>query len=101
MVTEVLELLQLVELDRMPEMEVGPGGVKTFLDSQRLAALQFLDEFSLDDQLVRAAFEDRQLVRDIDGHGLIREAGVSATIRPSRKGGGRQLIEQLSRQLSG
>ena len=68
--TEVLQLSQLVELDRVAEVEVGPGRIEAFLDPQRLAAGELLRELGLDQELVGAAAEDRELVLDVDGHGF-------------------------------
>ena len=66
---EVLQLAQLVELDRVAEVQVGPGRVEAFLDPQRLAAGELRRELGLDQQLVGAALEDGELVLDVDGHG--------------------------------
>ena len=69
MVAEILQLPQLVELDRVAEVQVGPGRVEALLDPQRLAAGELRGELGLDQQLVGAAAEDRELVGDVDGHG--------------------------------
>jgi hypothetical protein len=46
--TQVLQLAQLVELDRMAEVEIGTGRVETFLDSQRFSARKLRRELALD-----------------------------------------------------
>ena len=66
---EVLQLAKLVELHSMSKVQIGPGRVEAFLDSQRLAALELGFQLGLDDQLIRASFEDGQLVGKVDGHG--------------------------------
>ena len=66
---QVLQLPQLVELDGVPEMEVGPGRIEAFLDPQRLAARELRDELALDDQLVGAALEYGEVVIEVEGHG--------------------------------
>ena len=50
-------------------MQIGPGWVEAFLDPQRFAALELGFELGFDDQLIRATFEDGQLVGNVDGHG--------------------------------
>ena len=75
---EVLQLPQLVELHRVAEVQVGPRRIESFLDAQRLAALELGGELRLDDQLVGATLEDGELVLDVGGHGSFR---ASATIR--------------------
>ena len=67
-VAEILQLPQLVELDRVPEMEVGTGRIEAFLDSQWRAAGELRRELRLDQQFVGAAAEDRELVLDVGGH---------------------------------
>ena len=68
MVAEVLQLPQLVELDRVAQVEVGPRRIEALLDPQRLAARELRGELGLDQELVGAAAEDRQLLFDVDGH---------------------------------
>src|SRR6266852_7226506 len=82
-VPEVLKLAELVELHRVAEMQIGPGRVEAFLDSQWLAAPELGFELGFDDQFVRASFEDGQLVGKVDGHGCEEGNGASATIRRS------------------
>ena len=67
-VAEILQLPQLVELDRVPEVEVGTGRIEAFLDSQGRAAGELGGELGLDQQLVGAAAEDRELVLDVEVH---------------------------------
>ena len=62
MVAEVLQLAQLVELDGVAEMQVGPGGIEAVLDAQRHAARELGHELALDQQLVGAALEDVELL---------------------------------------
>ncbi len=69
---EILELPQLVELNRVPEVEIGPGRVEPFLDPQRLAARELPGELGGDQELVGAALEDGHLMFDIGGHGGVR-----------------------------
>jgi hypothetical protein len=65
-VAEILQLLELVELNRVAQMKIGTGRIEAFLDPQRLAALELRGELGLDDQLVGAAFEDGELLGDVD-----------------------------------
>src|SRR6516164_7292670 len=80
-VPEVLELPELVELNGVAEVQVGPRRVEAFLDAQRLAALELRGELHLDDQLVGAALEDRKLMSDVrrlDWHGLLLQSADRA-----------------------
>ena len=62
-VAEILQLPQLVELDRVPEVEVGTGRIEALLDLQGFSAGELGRELGLDQQLVGAAAKDRELVR--------------------------------------
>src|SRR5204862_6207318 len=66
--SKVLQLAELVELDRIAEMEVGTRGTEPSLDLERLAARQLRDELGLDEDLLRAPFEHPQLVPDAERH---------------------------------
>ncbi len=65
---QILQLPQLVELDRMPEMQVRPRRVETLLDREGLAAGELGAQFAFDQQLVGAAPEDGDVVVDVEGH---------------------------------
>ena len=58
MVAELLQLPELVELDRVTQMQIGTGRIEAFLDPQRLAALELRGELGLG-----------QLLGDVDRHG--------------------------------
>jgi murein DD-endopeptidase MepM/ murein hydrolase activator NlpD len=68
-VSEVLQLAQLVELHGVAEVQVGPRRVEALLDPQRLAAGELGDELGLDEQFVGSALEHGEMVRYVDGHG--------------------------------
>ena len=55
---QVLKLLHLVEQHRMPEMQVGRGGIEAGLDAQRPAFRQPLGQQFLGNDLGRAALDD-------------------------------------------
>ena len=65
---EVLQLAQLVELDRVAQMQVRTSRIESFLDSERLPALQLGDELRLDEQLCRTPLEHRQMMMNVGGH---------------------------------
>ena len=68
---EILELPQLVELNRVPQMKVRPRRVESFLDAQRLAALELRGKLCFDNQFVRAALEYGELMSDVKIHGMM------------------------------
>src|SRR4029079_14636700 len=67
-VTEILQLPQLVELHRVPEVKVGPRRVEAFLDRERLSARELGPQFAFDDQLVGGAAKHRDVMIDVEGH---------------------------------
>ena len=69
MVAEILQLTKLVELDRVPEVEVRACRVEPLLDLQWLAARELAAELGFDQQLVGAALEDGDVVVDVERHG--------------------------------
>ena len=69
MVTEVLQLAQLVELHRVAEMQVGARRIEAFLDLERLAARELGAKLAFDEQLVGAAPEDGDVMVDVEAHG--------------------------------
>ena len=71
MMAEILQLAQLVELHRVAEVQVGPRRVEALLDGERLAARELCPQLGLDEQLVGAAFENGDLVVDVEGHGVL------------------------------
>ena len=60
-VAEVLQLPQLVDQDRMSQMQVGRGRIETGFDAQGPSAFQLLDEFRFDQQFIAAAFDGFEL----------------------------------------
>ncbi len=62
LVAQLLELTQLVDQHRVPQVQVGRGWVEARLDAQRLAALELLHQFRLDQYLFRTALDKRQLL---------------------------------------
>ena len=56
--TKLLKMTELVNGDAVPEMQVGRGGVKAHLHTQRLTALQLLAKFLNVDQFSAAALDD-------------------------------------------
>ncbi len=59
---QILELTQLVDQHRVPQVQVGRGRIETCLDTQRLAALELLNQFRLDQHFFRTALDKRQLL---------------------------------------
>ena len=78
MVAEVLQLAQLVDQDGVAEVQVRARRVEACLDAQRLPALQLLGELALDQEFVGPAAEDRELVFDVEGHGVRRAPSLPA-----------------------
>ena len=68
-VAQVLELTQLAQRNRVPEVHVDARRVDTILHPQRAiladGSLQFLEEFGLGDDLLHAALEDLELLGNI------------------------------------
>src|SRR5437660_8814817 len=52
-------------------MKVRPRGVESFLDAQRLAALELRGKLRFDNQFVRAALEYGELMGDVEIHGMM------------------------------
>jgi hypothetical protein len=69
MVTEVLQLAQLVELHGVAQMQVGACRIEAFLDHERLAAREFRAKLAFDEELVGAAPEDGDVMIDVEAHG--------------------------------
>src|SRR5690606_12973657 len=63
LVPQLLEMAHLVDQHGVTEMQIGRGGVEAGLHTQGTAALEFLDQFGLDQQGVGAALDhvDRRL----------------------------------------
>ncbi len=59
---QLLELTQLVDQHRVPQVQVRGGRVEAGLDAQRLAALELLNQFRLDQYFFRTALDKRQLL---------------------------------------
>ena len=77
-VTQLLELTELAQGDRVSQVDVDPGRVDAVLDAQRAVladrAFELLEEFGFGDDLLDPAFQDRKLFGDIP-HGAIRLHG--------------------------
>src|SRR5207247_11323811 len=65
---KLLELAQLVELNGVAEMKVGPRRVEALFDRQRLAALELRYELRLDQELFRPALEHGQVKVNVEAH---------------------------------
>ncbi len=63
---QLLESAQLVDQHGMAEMQIRRGGIETGLDPQRLAALELVDQFALDQDFLGAPFDSFQC----GGHGV-------------------------------
>jgi hypothetical protein len=61
---QVLKLLQLAEEDGVAKMQIRSSGIEAGFHAQRPAALQFLYELRLDQELVRAAPDGFDLLFD-------------------------------------
>ena len=91
-VTQVLELAQLAQGDRVPEVDVDAGRVDAVLDAQRAVladrAFELLEELGLGDDLLDPAFQDRKLFGDIP-HRAIRlhgdDGSEDSTSSPGRR----------------
>ena len=68
MVSQILELAQLVDHHRVPEVQIRRSGVHAELDPQMASGLELLSHLGLDDQLVAAAPDEFQLVVNV-AHG--------------------------------
>ena len=68
-VAQVLELPQLAQGDRVPEVDVDAGRVDAVLDAQRAVladrSLELLEEFGLGDDLLDPAAEDLELFVEV------------------------------------
>lgn len=63
--TQFLEVTQLVDEHGMAQVQVRRRRVKARLHAKRLSLLQFLDQFGLDQQLIRTALDQRQRIFDM------------------------------------
>ncbi len=59
---QILELAQLVDQDRVTQVQIGRRWIETGLDPQRLSALELFDQLGLDQQLFSTALDQRQLL---------------------------------------
>src|SRR5690606_7094585 len=98
LVTQVLQLLQLVEEHRVAEMQVGRRGIEAGLDPQRAPGAQLLAQLGLDQQLVRAAPDDLDL--SFDGFHAVMTGGIGAPYRDAAEIGLRRSAILLSCPLS-
>ncbi|MNZ91633.1 hypothetical protein D3C78_1106250 [compost metagenome] len=62
--TEVLELTQLINEDRVTEMQIRRSRVEASLDAQGLTALELGDQFGLHENFIRTTLDQRQLLFD-------------------------------------
>src|ERR1700712_4892501 len=62
LVTQILKLAQLINKHRMPQVQIGRRRIETGLDAQWLPALKLGDQFRLDQEFIRAALYQRQLL---------------------------------------
>src|SRR5262249_21464909 len=90
---EVLELPQLVELDRVTQVQVRARRIEAFLDPQRLAALELGGQLGLHQQLVGASLENGELVGDVGRHAVVRMTGRWARVSPDGDTGRRILLK--------
>ncbi len=77
MVAQLLELAQLVDQNRMTQVQIRGGGIKARLDSQRAAAGDALAQFVFLNDLIRATAQQRQLFVHLDHHHLIHGPGMA------------------------
>ncbi|KPX14621.1 Adenosylhomocysteinase [Pseudomonas syringae pv. delphinii] len=61
LMSQILKLAQLVYKDRVTQVQIRRCRVETSLDTQRLAALELFDQFSLDQEFICTALDQRQL----------------------------------------
>jgi hypothetical protein len=61
-VTEILKMAELVDQHRVPEMEIGGGGIEAGLDPQGTAAFQLLDQLGFNQQLFGPTLDQREVV---------------------------------------
>ena len=74
MVAEVLEVAQLVDQYRVPEVQVGRGWIEAGLDPERLAGLELVDQLGLDEDLLAATADEVEGVLPVGiGH---RQSGL-------------------------
>ncbi|MNP42704.1 hypothetical protein D3C76_1364890 [compost metagenome] len=59
LVTELLELAQLVDQHGVPQVQIRGSRVEACLDTQRLATLELFDQLGLDQQFFRTTFNQR------------------------------------------
>ena len=81
-VAELLELAQLAQHDREPEVDVGRGRVDAELDPQRTAGAELAPEVGLGDEVDRAGAQDAQLLVDVTA--MTRGTLPGMTARSSR-----------------
>ena len=74
MMTEFLEMPQLVDQHRVPEVQVGRRRIEAGLDPKRPSRLDLFGQFGLNQQFVGTALDQRHLEFNID-HGLTRFDG--------------------------
>jgi len=72
LMAERLEVAQLVDEHRMAEVQVGRGRIEAGLHPEGPPGLQALDQLGLDQQLVDAPLDERELVGDAPGFGHVR-----------------------------
>ena len=65
---QILQLSQLVELNRVTKVKIGTRRIEPLLDVERLAARQLCTQLALDKELVGAAPEDLHLLFEVEGH---------------------------------
>ena len=58
---KILEVPELVDQHRVPEMQIRSRWIKAGLDPQRPAALQLVNQFRLDQQFFRPALDQLQV----------------------------------------
>ncbi|GBC55328.1 hypothetical protein PSNTI_07790 [Stutzerimonas stutzeri] len=59
---ELLKLAHLVDQHRVTEMKVGSRRIESSLDAQRLASLKLGNQLRLDEHLISAPLDHRQLL---------------------------------------
>src|ERR1051325_7825720 len=62
---EILELFHFLEQHRMPEMEIGRGGIEAGFDLKRLSALEFFYQLIFEQNLDRAAAQQLDLLAGV------------------------------------
>ncbi|MNZ52753.1 hypothetical protein D3C78_706120 [compost metagenome] len=56
---QILELTQLINKHRMTQVQIRCSRIEASLNTQRLAALELLDQLGLDQQFFRTTFDQR------------------------------------------